>query len=100
MAETLLSPTGIKLFGRVVTDLQYVPGNYGPQMGANEFLKKQLSSSVQTSTCTITIGGTISLNDTISIECDSGATGHLPFTASYTFATAVSLRHAAKILAI
>src|SRR5713226_9783772 len=43
MPETLLSPTGIKLYGRPVTDLTVNHSSSGP--GDNSFLRKQLMTT-------------------------------------------------------
>ena len=46
MAETLLTPSSVKLFGRVVTSLTYTDDtdNFPPKLGNNNFLEAQLAS--------------------------------------------------------
>src|ERR1700691_5227586 len=40
--ETLLTPSSIKLFGRVVSSLKYINDTAGSGLGANKFLQRQL----------------------------------------------------------
>jgi Pentapeptide repeats (8 copies) len=43
MPETLLTPSSIKLYGRVVKDLKYIDDSAGSVLGYNNFLQSQLS---------------------------------------------------------
>ena len=45
MTEHLLSPSTIKLFGRILDDLSFAPsGNY-PALGGNTFLQNQMNAA-------------------------------------------------------
>jgi hypothetical protein len=64
MVETLLTPTGIKLFGRVVQDLTITPSfNYGLSLGSNYFLRRQLEGTSRV--YVYTYSGTATSGDTI-----------------------------------
>jgi hypothetical protein len=43
--ETLLTPSSIKLFGRVVDSLKYTNDTTGTGLGANQFLQRQLEAN-------------------------------------------------------
>jgi hypothetical protein len=44
MPESLMSPSSIKLFGRLIVDIQIVASPDAPRLGANNFLLNQLST--------------------------------------------------------
>jgi hypothetical protein len=78
MAETLLTPTGIKLFGRIVQDLTIAPSfNYGLSLGSNYFLRRQLEAASRV--YIYTYAGTAIANDTVNYTV-GGYTPSNPYT--------------------
>jgi hypothetical protein len=62
MPETLLTPSSIKLFGRIVSDLDYKDRASASAFGFNNFLQSQLSAGVTTVTV---VGTTQNANTTV-----------------------------------
>src|SRR5205823_3491775 len=90
MAENLLTPTGIKLFGRVMEDLTYNSTSYNEQLGNNEFLKRQLDFKFQKATATFT--GSPTTGDIITVFFpDTAGLGAVSYTVQSTDNTLAKL---------
>ncbi len=77
MAETLLTPSSIKLFGRLVTSLTFT--NDTTQFGGNYFLQRQLAVNQSVDlTGTTYPGANSSTIDTIAFPGGGGFTDLIP----------------------
>ena len=70
MAETLLAPSTIKIFGRLITDLTFNYDRATTIIGGNNLLQRQLSTAV--TPVSLTGGSVIAGNPTVTVASTFG----------------------------